>query len=119
MNPGKLRHRIEIQEFKTKVDSGGFASKQWQTIARPWAAVNGLYGKEFYEASAVQMQNTVKFKIRYRKGFDNSMRILFRGDYYEIIHIDNIRFANTEMEIKTVLIQPETPAEKPEGAEPI
>lgn len=107
MNPGKLRHRIELQKKKLRVNKGGFEKEEWITFAEVWASVNNLYGKEFYEAAAVQMSDIVKFKIRFRQDIDAAMRILFRGEAYEITHVDNLNYLNRELILKALRIKKE------------
>ena len=100
MNPGKLRHRITLQRYTEIVDPDGFTTQQWQDVATVWAAVENLYGREYWEAAAVQAENTVKFTIRYRPDVDQAMRIVFRGKIYNIISVDNIKYRNEFIEIK-------------------
>lgn len=102
MNPGLLRHRITLQKFMVITDPDGFTTQQWQDVATVWAAVENLHGREYWEAAAVQAENTVKFTIRYRPDIDQTMRIVFRGQVYEITAIDNVKYRNEYIEIKAV-----------------
>ncbi|MFV9511809.1 phage head closure protein [Tepidibacillus sp. LV47] len=101
---GDLRHRITLQKQATITDADGFTTQQWQDVATVWAAVENLYGREYWEAAAIQAEKTVKFTIRYRPDVDQTMRIVFRGQVYEITAIDNIKYRNEYMEIKAVAI---------------
>ncbi|WDU84211.1 phage head closure protein [Caloramator sp. Dgby_cultured_2] len=100
MKIGDLRHRITFQKYISTIDEEGFATQEWQDIASVWAAVKNLYGREYWEAAAIQAENTVKFTIRYRNDIDNTMRIKFNNKYYNIIFIDNIKYQNKFIEIK-------------------
>lgn len=102
MNIGDMRHRITLQKKVDVVDAEGFTTQQWQDVATVWAAVENLHGREYWEAAAVQAENTVKFTIRYRPDIDQTMRIVFRGQIYEITAIDNIKYRNEYLEIKAV-----------------
>jgi len=102
MNPADLRHRVTLQRYTDTTDTDGFTTQQWQDVATVWAAVENLYGREYWEAAAVQAENTVKFTIRYRAGIETSMRIAFRGKIYNIISVDNIKYRNEYLEIKAV-----------------
>jgi SPP1 family predicted phage head-tail adaptor len=104
MNPGLLRHRITLQKFMVITDPDGFTTQQWQDVATVWAAIENLHGREYWEAATVQAENTVKFTIRYRPDVTNDMRIVFRGQTYEITAIDNIKYRNEFLEIKAVAL---------------
>ncbi len=102
MNPGDLRHRITFQKLTTTTNENGFEIEEWLDIKTVWASITNLHGREYYEAAAVQAEQTVKFTIRYLKGLDTSMRILFRDRQYNITAIDNIRYENRFIEIKAL-----------------
>lgn len=118
---GELKHKIIIQQFIKTTDDDGYKVEKWQDIKNLWAKVKNLYGKEYYAATAVQQEKTVKFVIRYTKGIDESMRIKFgkkivyirdkSGNVtgskevdrvYDIKFIDNIKYANRFMEIQAM-----------------
>lgn len=102
MNPGDLRHRITLQRLTTTTNENGFEIEEWIDVKTVWAGVSNLYGREYFEAAAVQAENTVKFIIRYTKDIDTSMKIIFRGKQYNITSIDNINYKNELMEIKAM-----------------
>lgn len=102
MNPGELRHRITLQKFTTTVNENGFEEETWIDFKTLWASVSNLHGREYFEAAAVQKENTVKFTVRYIKDLDTSMKILFKDKSYNIIQIDNIRYENKFIEIKAM-----------------
>ena len=102
MNPGELRHRITFQKLTTSTNENGFQIEEWVDVKTVWAAVSNLHGREYFEAAAIQRENTVKFTIRYLKGLDASMQILFQGKPYNITSIDNIKYKNELMEIKAL-----------------
>ncbi|MDZ5601734.1 phage head closure protein [Pseudomonas sp. RP23018S] len=87
MQAGKLRHRIDIQEFKTARDpvSGEFGEAQWVTRwARCPARVVPLSTRDLVAAQASQSQATGRMIIRYRPGVVSAMRILYRDEVYSI-----------------------------------
>ena len=100
MEINALNKRITIQELKTNINENGFEIEEWTDFKTVWAGVTNLHGREYFEAAAVQMENTVKFTIRYLAGIDTSMRILFGTKHYNIISIDNIKYRNRFLEIK-------------------
>ena len=102
MNPGELRHRITLQRLTTTTNENGFEMEEWTDVKTVWASITNLHGKEYYEAAAIQMENTVKFTVRYIKDLDTSMRILFKDKQYNITSIDNIKYENRFIEIKAL-----------------
>ena len=102
MTIGHLKHRITIQKLVTITNENGITEENYVDHKEVWASIRNLYGKEFYEAAAVQKEMTVKFIIRATSDLDESMRILFKGKIYNITSIDNIRYENKYIEIKTL-----------------
>jgi len=100
MTIGEMRHRITIQRVTISTNDNGYEVETPEVIKEVWAKVSNLHGKEFFEAKAVQAENTVKFTIRYISGFDQSMQILFQGKTYNITAIDNIKYRNEYIEIQ-------------------
>lgn len=105
MEIGELRHRITFQKLTTTTNENGFEVEAWEDYKTVWVAITNLHGREYFEAAAVQKENTVKFTIRYFKGLDTSMRILFQGRQYNIISIDNIKYKNKYIEIKALEVE--------------
>lgn len=102
MNPGELRHRIKLQKLTSIVNENGFEIDEWIDFKTLWASVSNLHGREYFQAAAVQKENTVKFVIRYIKDLDSSMKIRFKDKSYNIIQIDNIKYENKFIEIKAL-----------------
>ncbi|NFN85872.1 head-tail adaptor protein [Clostridium sporogenes] len=102
MNIGELKHRVTFQRFTTVVNNNGFEEETWQDYKTVWASVSNLYGREYFEAAAIQAEKTVKFTIRFINEIDESMRIKFRDKQYNITSIDNIKYENKFIEIKAM-----------------
>lgn len=102
MEIGALNKKITIQELITNINENGFEIEEWIDYKTVWAGVSNLHGREYFEAAAVQMENTVKFTVRYLDGIDTSMRILFNNKSYNITSIDNIKYRNRFIEIKAM-----------------
>lgn len=86
MRAGKLRHRVTFQAPGTTQDPvTGEMVQGWATV---WdkvpASVEPLSVKDFIAAQATQSQLSARIKIRYRAGVLPSMRILHRGQIYNI-----------------------------------
>src|SRR3712207_4088517 len=102
MDIGDLKHRVIFQRFTTVVNDNGFETEGWQDYKTVWASVSNLYGREYFEAAAIQAEKTVKFTIRFIKEIDESMRIKFRDKQYNITSIDNMKYENKFIEIKAM-----------------
>lgn len=102
MSIGDLRHRITFQKLTSDVNENGFEVEGWQDYKTVWASVSNLSGREYYQAAAIQAEQTVKFLTRYIEGIDTSMRILFRDKQYNITSIDNMKYENKHIEIKAL-----------------
>lgn len=102
MEIGSLNKRITLQELKLTVNENGFEVEEWIPFKTVWTEVSNLHGREYFDAAAIQMENTVKFTIRYLPGIDTAMRISFKDKYYNITSIDNIKYRNKFIEIKAM-----------------
>lgn len=100
MDIGKLRHRITILKRDVILTQNGFEEEKWVELKTVWAAIENLKGREFYAAAQVQAENTVKFVIRYLPDMDPSMQIIFKDKQYNIVAIDNVKYANRFIELR-------------------
>lgn len=84
---GQLDRRIEIQEpTETRTATGGVETT-WAAVARCWAGVSyQLTGNnEDVQGDQPVATTRVTFTIRYRDGLTAKMRILYSGDYYDLM----------------------------------
>lgn len=85
MQAGKLRHRVTIQDKRRVQDAEtGRLTESWVNHATVWASVEPLSAKEFIAAAATQTQVTALIKMRARDDILPTMRILHRGQAYNI-----------------------------------
>lgn len=106
MDAGAYRALVQIEQYVEGFDDIGNPSHQWQPYKTAYAYVNGLSGREYWEAANVHQENTVEFVFRWKPFFDSmntkQYRILFNGGVYNINLIDNIQFRNKTVKIKAV-----------------
>ncbi|WP_296247920.1 phage head closure protein [uncultured Stenotrophomonas sp.] len=81
---GHLRHRVLIQQQVIPRDDDGVSHTTWVDVATVWAAVEPLSAREFVQSGQTQTAVTARITIRYRAGLQASMRILHRGQVYNI-----------------------------------
>ena len=75
MNPGELNHYLKIKEYANSgTDDDGFPIKGWEHLTNVWASKQGLIGRAFYAAQAVQSENDVTFRIRYTETLESSIK---------------------------------------------
>lgn len=86
-------------------DEDGYPIEDEKTIKVAYANVRSLRGKEFYQASQVQMQDDKIFYINYFQGLDTKTEIEYKNERYNIISINNIDEANREYEIRARLVK--------------
>lgn len=86
MLAGKLRHRIDFQTLGEVQDPGsGEMVPGWSTVwSKVPAAVTPLSARDLIAAQAAQSEATARIVIRFREGVLPTMRIVHRGDVYDI-----------------------------------
>lgn len=92
MNPGDLRHRVQIQQKVETADVSGHGQRvTWETKWTAWAKVSPISkgAKEDNNADQIQAATTVKITMRYRDGLEERDTILFRDQRYNIREVIN------------------------------
>lgn len=81
---GELNQRIRIEQRVKGGNTRGETVWTWGPLVTIWAKVTPLRGREFFAASQMQEEATTKFRIRYRTGLDATMRVIWKGEPYDI-----------------------------------
>ena len=106
MDSGAYRKKILIQKCVSETDTIGQSHTEWITWKKLYAYVNGLSGREYWEAARTQAENTVDFLLRWHSFMNeittSEYRIVMDGGIYDIKTIDNIRFENKIMKIRAI-----------------
>lgn len=87
LNPGKLRHRVIIQQPVDAQDQNtGATVRTWSDVATVWAAIEPLSAREFVAAQSEDSKVSARVTIRYRSGISHEMRLYHaaKGQYYNI-----------------------------------
>ncbi len=66
LRAGELNRRITIRRAAPVRNAKGGYDQTWSTIARPWAKIDGLDGREAMMATALQGISSYRITIRYR-----------------------------------------------------
>jgi SPP1 family predicted phage head-tail adaptor len=101
MNPGQFNRRITIQSNVETKDDLGQIENSWQDSHLVWAMIKTVQGREYFEAASTQNENTVRFVIRYVKGINPHMRILYNDRVFEILSVINDDERNKTLTILT------------------
>lgn len=91
MEPGELRHRVEIQRDAGTVDGVQGRVPAWAPHREVYAKKEPITGRELFLARQARSEATVKFTIRFPKGLnpplDETMRLVHGAKVY---HIESI-----------------------------
>jgi SPP1 family predicted phage head-tail adaptor len=100
ISAGTYRHRVTIQSCDTSEDELGQPQRQWgDVLTNVSALVEDLTGRELLAAQEVHSTVNVRIRMRYRPGVTSSMRVLCRGDSYNIEAVLRIDAVGVEMHL--------------------
>lgn len=80
----KLRQRITVQRKEMTRDGFGDPAVSWVDVATLWAEVVDRSGKQVYETEQQIDTAYTRIRIRYRNDIMPQMRVVYRGEFYEI-----------------------------------
>lgn len=102
INAGKYNHRIKIVRVVKDYDKDGFPVEREETVLEPWASVRTTSGYTLIKSGTSFEAATTNFTIRYppTTKIDRDMVVIFDGRRYEIQYLNNVDYANTELEIQ-------------------
>lgn len=84
MNVGRMRYRIEIEDFVSTTDADGFVSEEWIPFTTVWADITPVSGKEYLNSAQTLSEVTNKIYIRYISSIKTTMRIIFGDRIFNI-----------------------------------
>lgn len=101
VDAGKMDKRVTFQKLTDSEDSMGQNKKDWTDYKKVWADFYPIRAGEYQEADKKKREEVVYMcKIRYLKGVDASMRIVFKGRIFLIDKVINVNEDNYRMEIE-------------------
>ena len=106
LNPGRLKHRIQIVSVTRTQNANGYWESPVDTpVHSCWSQFSRTSGKEVRQSDADYSEVTVRFLIRWtRKLISRKMVVLYGGNRYEIQYINNYGDSNDYMEIIAKLL---------------
>ena len=94
----ELNTKITFQRLEEVVDPDtGYREQAWNTYGAAFAKVEPLVGREYLAAAAIQSQDNIKVTLRFRDGITTADRLLIRGQAWDVLSIQNIKFRNREL----------------------
>ncbi|AFM40330.1 phage head-tail adaptor, putative, SPP1 family [Desulfosporosinus acidiphilus SJ4] len=102
MNPGILRHKINILTTTEGTNEAGDTILIPSVYKTVWASVSPVSGKDYLEAKKLQAELTYKFILRYTSGVTPDMQIEFKGRIFLIQDILNPLEINETIEIMAI-----------------
>lgn len=98
-----MRAQITIEAPGEGQDSFGQLTEVWTPFCTCRASVEPLRGKEYFEAQKIGGEQPVRFRIRYKAGITNKMRINYNGRIFNIASPPiNPNERNRELQIMAV-----------------
>jgi len=77
MQAGRLRYRVSIQRpLRIQNDAGEVIVDQWSEIAKVWAAIEPVSGREYMASTEYRAGITTRIRIRWRSDVDASARVV-------------------------------------------
>ena len=104
MNPGEMRDRITLR-VKTVQTGPIMILDDYEDYKTIWAKAKYLSGRNFYAARAANIKTDVEFIIRYRTDLDETMRIKFNNEFYNIEGILPLDNSKTYLVVKAYNIK--------------
>lgn len=100
INPGLLRHRVEIQEANETQDNSGFPVPSWPAVfTNVKAFVEPLSGTELFEARQLHAEVTHRITARYLAGITPKHRIQWGTRVFDILAVLNLEERSLLLEI--------------------
>lgn len=102
IDAGKYSHRIQIVKPRVSHDAEGFPATVDEPVLEAYASVRTTSGYTLIKSGTSFEAATTNFTIRYPPAtrIDRDMAVLFDERRYEIQYLNNIDYANTELEMQ-------------------
>jgi SPP1 family predicted phage head-tail adaptor len=84
---GKMNERVALQSRVEAADGVGGVTRTWADVATVWAEVTPRVGVENMENGRINAAQTATFTIRTRDDVNETWRLMWRGDVWNIRRI--------------------------------
>ncbi len=89
-NIGRARKRVTIQRIAITKNSVGEAVKTPHNVARVWAGITPLMGRELVTAQQYHAETTHLIEIRFRTGITPNLQIVLGARLFTILAALNV-----------------------------
>ena len=84
MAAGKFDRRITLEACHNRITAAGATEQIWTPVASAWAELVSSSGGESFGDDQVTAVTRATWRIRYRTNITTAMRVIARGQVYEI-----------------------------------
>jgi SPP1 family predicted phage head-tail adaptor len=99
MKAGSLNHLVTLQQSLPDRDSYGTEVPRWSDVAKVWAEVTDISGREYTAMQQAVSAVSVRVRIRYRDGVVATMRVLDGARVLEIVSVINADGGRSELQL--------------------
>ena len=108
-NAGRMRTQAVVRKYAAKPNNNGIIAKTERELLFEmpvWCEWVNAHGKEFYEASSLNLQEAATLTMRYSPKVTVDCLIVRQEDgaEFKIISIDNISMLNEWLELKVARV---------------
>src|SRR5581483_3248855 len=93
IQPGELRHPVQIQQQATTQSSTGAPTQSWNTVLSTMAAIMTASSREVYQAAQFTAQVSHVLKIRWPGAgvtIQGGMQVLYGGRTFKLQTVENV-----------------------------
>ena len=106
INPGNFDKRIKIVRYELQKDADGFEQKVEIVVLMTWAQVTNTSGTEILRSNSDFSEVKTRFLMRTPKlELDKDMVIIFDGNTYNIVYINDYGYDKRYTEIMAELVR--------------
>lgn len=106
MNPGTLKHRIEIQDYDDGENEAKEQIKIWKLYKKLWASIRVIgNGRDEVKAGKDQFRLTYEIVTRYTPEITSGMRVVYKEKKFNINHVINYKELNIETHLICTVIE--------------
>ena len=106
INPGNFDKRIKIVRYELQKDADGFEQKNEIVVLMTWVQVTNTSGTEILRSNSDFSEVKTRFLMRTPKlELDKDMVIIFNGNAYNIVYINDYGYDKRYTEIMAELVR--------------
>jgi SPP1 family predicted phage head-tail adaptor len=102
MRAGELRHAVKVQRPHVTRDSYGAEVVSWVELGTFWCSAVPVSGREYFSASQVNSETTVRFRLRNLAGLTTGDRIQWAGKPHDVQAVLDVGGNGRELELVAI-----------------